>query len=111
MRIHDRLDDRETDSGSSVCAGSRLIDFIELCPEIRDRLLRDRSSGIEDRYTDESVLRDHPDDDLFLAVNVVDRIAQIVGNYLLDLKLVRPDIDRCLIVELHLDLVLLNEDL
>ena len=111
MCVHDRFHDGQPDPGSSVGPRPCLIYLIEFGPQIRDRFLRDRSSAVKDRYPDDSVFPEHPDHDLLLTTDMMDRIAQVIGNDLLDLKFISPNLNRALIIKFYLDLILFQKDL
>ena len=88
-----------------------LIHLVELIPKPSDVLLRNGRSTV--KYGDAHALhlRDHSDLDPLLMIHMMERIGQVIAEYLLCLIFIRPYIDRLSRDKVHGCLRLLDQDL
>src|SRR5699024_5003879 len=89
--FHDSFHNGKTDTAAAVLSCPRFIHFVEFIPEIGDIRFRNRRTRIKYRYSHSVFFRMDTYLDPFLPFQMIQRIAHIIGDNLLNLKLIRPD--------------------
>ena len=90
MRLHNGLYDRKTDAAAAVFPRARLIYLVKLLPDFVDILLRNATAGIKNADPQYFLPISIENPNLFFTGHIVNGIAQIVRDDLLDLKLISP---------------------